>query len=124
MESTDGHETTTHAIDPEHACGDVTDAESLSDCGGVALGGGESGSDNEFDNDVEIDGQTYQSDLEGKSDASGLDELDNDSDTAGLENGLENGSDVEEIDESDILEEVDDVCTEESDDESECDDDK
>ena len=107
MESTDGHETTTHAIDPEHAWGDVTDAESLSDCGGVALGGGESGSDNEFDNDVEIDGQTYQSDLEGKSDASGLDELNDDSDTG----GLENGSNVEEID--DESEEVDDVCTKE-----------
>ena len=112
-------ETTTRTLDTEpdvsSSCGDVTDTESLSH-GGVASGGGESSSDHEFE-DVEIDGQTYQSDLDGRSDVSGL-ELDNDSDTG----GLEDRSDIEEIaDERDMVE-VDDSCTGESDDESECDD--
>ena len=50
-------------------------------------------------------------------DVSGLDELDNDGDTG----GLEDRSDTEEIaDKRDIL--VDNLCTGESDDESECND--
>ena len=83
-------------------------------------GGGESSSENEFEDDLRIDGLTYQSDLDEKSDVSGL-ELDNDSDAG----GLGGGSDIEEIDnESNSLEEIDDISTEESNDESECDDDK
>ena len=141
MNDIDSHnemETTTHSVglhggsdtEPDVSAahsshGDIEPNQSLGDDeGGVTSEGdtyGESGSENEFEDDLELDEQTYQSDPDGESDVSGLEEPDNDGDLG----GLDDGSGIEEIDdESDGLEEVDDICTEESDDESECDDDK
>ena len=136
MNDIDSHneETTTHSIglpgesDTEldgsavySLCGDAEPNQSLDEVRVTSEGGDESGCENEFEDDLEVDGQTYRSDPDRESDVSRLDELDNDSDTG----GLDNGSGIEEIDdESDSLEEIDNNCTEESDDESECDDDK